>query len=249
MVDVIEIDDSDDEDVPLTKKRQQPIPSTSNGLKNGVQKITNSNSSATNADQESNHSAGEDVKPRPEAQAEIRRKKIDQLMDIYIKYHHRLISVEYMMTPAQAERWRSHLATSYGSLSALGDRRRTNEPQPQAEPQPETGSSHSPEWQRPSWFIDPPGGAPTSRSTYSRARTIKRRAPKKRRKTTRKATTRRVKSSTVASASSVSRKPRSVATAATRPKASTSSGQTSSKERKPKVTKLQSMLAKVKKER
>lgn len=257
MVDVIEIDDSDDE----TVSYKPPI----------------SDEQPPNNQQNYDPHAGtksQDIKPQVITQNDIksesqfssndllesRRKKIDQLLDVYIKYHHRLISIEHMMTPEQTQRWQSHLATSYGSVSSssyLFRKTSTTQSTEQSEtplaheyqqPRPSTSSG----LQRPTWFIDSPtGGESANHNTRSRTTAPRaRRAPRRKRRyvstTASKSKAKKPKRTAATWVDPVvSRKPKST-TATSRPKPSTSKTQT---DKKPKVTKLQAMLAKVKKER
>lgn len=278
MVDVISIDDSDDESN-LVVSQPHPIKQPS-FIATASAGCLNSASNPNAPDKKPQVISSSNLAPNNTAEdvQASRSKKIDQLLDVYIKYHNRLESVEYMMTPEQLTRWHSHLATSYGPtasihLQQMQEQRRQQQEQSQNDPntsrqgtespnEPQPGSSSTTGWQRPPWFIDPPNSGPsTSRSTYKRtaasrttARAPVRRKYKRRRKvraSSSRTTARRAPAKKKATASTVRTSSTSAGTKSKTTGTSTATKRKTSTvvDRKPKVTKLQALLAKVKKER
>lgn len=161
----------------------------------------------------------------PQELLEHRRRRIDQLLETYLRYHDRLKSVEYLMNPVQKQKWHNHLATSAANQQEFHQVPTSSEPT--------FDGSDAFARRRPPWFIDPPSELAPPRRSRATTGPRKRRYKKKRRAP---ATTSRISKSRNKSATT------SFA-ATSYPKASSSS------DRKPTKARLQAVLARVKKER
>lgn len=200
----------------------------------------------------------------PQELLELRRKKIDQQLDLLERCQQRLSSVTHLMNPVQRQRW-DNLARSSRDQPATNGQDSDNQiPSSSTASSQPTAAGGPPTWRRPPWFIDPPSYVGGSGSSYTRRGTTSAtaappmddddlgfstsasrsaayaRRPRTKFKRKRKSTT--TKRRTTSSASTTTRKVRKTASPS-KPRASTSSG-----DRKPKVSKLQTMVAKVKRE-
>ena len=260
MVDVIEIDDDSDGEVVDVK------PTVDSRLgRDRPRTRPDDNNQEVESEPVDKKPKVKNVTPTdPSELLESRRRKIDQLMDVYVKYHHRLISVEYMMSDEQLARWHSHLDTSYASVSSLNyqvrmkAKQRQDTDQNTAQEEPESVPSTSAAApavapSRPPWFIDPPdyrrsaaSNARGSAAASGNSLAVPRRRKYKRRKrptVSRKTTKRKPAANWASDAGSSTSRTKKATRTTTSSGATTTSRSTASK---PKTTKLQAMLAKVK---
>lgn len=248
-VEVIDIGSSSDEDEDGNNNS-----SGSNNNDIGTSQTATQNTSQEDDERKpaqivSQHGDRHEAKPELSS-LDAKRAKIDQLLEVHLRHHSKLLAVEYLMSSTQRQRWHNHLATTSRNSSVY-----LNPPTQQASPQSQRQQQSSSVYdetfggdqiprQRPPWFIDPPTGISTAvarrapRTTYVRRKKYKR----KKRSASSRSTTARARPTT---SSSGTRR-----TTGSAPSAGTSYTRASgSADRKPSKSRLQNMLAKVKRER
>lgn len=208
----------------------------------------------------------------PQELLELRRKKIDQQLDLFERCQQRLRSIVHLMNPMQRQRWNNNMSdTRSGEPLPNAQAAQREGADPDSDSQvPSSSTSQQPPgarpaWRRPPWFIDPPnpvafgGSSTTSQARRTAAppepdddensflETAMRpytRRPRTKFKRKRKATSTRRKGA--ASSGSTIRKVRKTTATRSSAASSTPRASTSSADRKPKKSNLQSMLSKVK---